>query len=85
MIFFSLVSRCFCCFLFALLFALEMRTILLLLVSFLSVYDVVHICILCLLPCLTIVKFVMCSFIDVSCTPTGVSEISYLTCGRQQG
>ncbi len=24
------------------------------------------------------VKFVGCSFIDVSCTPTGVSEINYL-------
>ena len=37
------------------------------------------ICILCLLPCLTTVKFVRCSFIVVSCTPIGVSEINYLT------
>ena len=39
---------------------------------------VVCTCILCLLPCLT-----RCSFIDVlSCTPTGVSEINYLTCSH---
>ena len=31
---------------------------------------VICICIVCLLPCLTIVKFVRCSFIDVSCTPS---------------
>ena len=37
------------------------------------------ICILCLLPCLTIVKFVRCSFIVFSCTPIGVSEINYMT------
>ena len=40
---------------------------------------VVCICILCLLPCLTIVKVVRCSFTDVSRTPTRVSEINYLT------
>ena len=43
---------------------------------------VICICIVCLLPCLTIVKFVRCSFIDVSCTPsppppTRVSEINH--------
>ena len=57
--------------------ALEMLAILsLLLLLFLFV---VCICILFLLPCLTIVKFVIFSFIDVSCTPTGVSEINDLT------
>ena len=41
---------------------------------------VVCTCILCLLPCLTIVEFLArCSFIDVSGTPTGDSEIKYLT------
>ena len=31
------------------------------------------------LPCLTIVKFARCSFIDVSYTPTGISEINCST------
>ena len=34
----------------------------------------------CLLPCLNILKFLRCSFVDVSCTPAiGVSEINSLT------
>ena len=62
----SLVSRCF--------LFLEMRTILFLFLLCLFLF-VVCTCILCLLPCLT-----RCSFVDVlSCTPTGVSEINYLT------
>ena len=41
---------------------------------------VVCACILCLLPCHT-----RCSFINVlSCTPTGVSEINYLTSRRRE-
>ena len=53
-----------------------MHTILIsFLLPFFVVVVVVCTCILCLLPCHT-----RCSFIDVlSCTPTGVSEINYLT------
>ena len=64
----------FCCFL----FVLELSAILLLLFySFCCMH--LHVLFLfCLLPCLTIVKFVKCSFIDVLCF-IGVSEINSLT------
>ena len=35
-----------------------------------SVFEILF----CLLPCLTVVKFVRRCFIDVSCTPIGVSD-----------
>ena len=64
MIFFFLVSRCFCfgnAYNFVYVFVA---------VCFFLLYALV-----CLLPCHT-----RCSFIDVlSCTPTGVSEINYVT------
>ena len=70
MIFFSLVSHCFC-------FGNAYDLFLFLLLLFLFV---VCACILCLLPCLTSVEFARCSFIYVSCIASGVSQINYLTC-----
>ena len=74
---FSLLLFCCCCCCFVVvIFALE-RCMTVGLLFFVFVF--VCACFLCLLPCLTIVKFVRWSFTDVSCTPTGISEINYLT------
>ena len=74
MIFFSLVSPCF---LFLFFVCFGMRTILFLLLFL--YFRCMHFAFYGLLPCLTIVNVVKCSFIDVSCAPTAVSEIIYLT------
>ena len=86
MMYLSLVSCRFCCFL----FLSEMRVVvfviflffLLLLLVFFSLYAFAFF--VCLLQCLTIVIFVRCSFIDTSCSPIGYElltiEHMLLTC-----